>query len=82
MQMYTFFCHDSIDSEHNLKVVGWVAEEVPSGNNYCRADVKSEFALACTCMYSVATCMFIFRLFIHRGSTDIPQNPGQMSEGD
>lgn len=34
----------SIDSEHNLKVVGWVAEEVPPGNDYSRADVKSEFS--------------------------------------
>ena len=46
---YVYACvyplvYDSIDSEHNLKVVGWVAEEVPSGNDYSRADVISEFS--------------------------------------
>lgn len=28
----------------SIKVLGWVAEEVPSGNDYRRADVKSEFS--------------------------------------
>jgi hypothetical protein len=36
--------HHSIDSEHNLKVVGWVADEIP-GSEYSRADVKSEFSV-------------------------------------
>ena len=43
MSRITISFHDSIDSEHNLKVVGWVADEVPSGNDYSKADVKSEF---------------------------------------
>ena len=31
-----------IDNEHNLKVVGWVSDELPSGSESCKADVKSK----------------------------------------
>ena len=37
-----------IDSEHNLKVVGWVTGEVPPGNEYSTAEIKSERNLLCS----------------------------------
>ena len=41
--MYAILLTYRVDSEHNLQVVGWVADELPSGNKYSKADVKSEF---------------------------------------